>query len=101
MPLVNLSIQHGRTKAEAVTRLQTVVHEITTRFGSMLRRVEWVPDRDRVKLDGVGFSFEMWVDEQVVTVTGDIPLVGQLLGSRVATQLKAILERAFQKKLSP
>jgi Putative polyhydroxyalkanoic acid system protein (PHA_gran_rgn) len=101
MSLVSLSIQHGRTKEEARIRLETAVREVTTRFGSMLRRVEWAADRDRVRLEGVGFSLEMWVDEQAVHLTGDIPVLGRLFGSQVASQLKAIVERAFQKRLPP
>jgi hypothetical protein len=101
MSLVSLSVQHGRTKEEAVRRLQTAVHEVTTRFGTMLRRVDWGADRDRVRLEGAGFSLEMSVDEQAVHVTGDIPVLGRLFGSQVATQVKAIVERVFQKRLPP
>lgn len=48
----------------------------------MVRRVEWAPDRNRVKLEGVGF-----------------PILGGLLGSSLGTGLKQILQQTFQKQL--
>jgi hypothetical protein len=99
MSLLSLTAQHGRTKDEAVRRLETAVSEVTTRFGSMLRRVDWAADRDRVRLEGIGFLLEMSVDDQAVHVACDIPLLGRLLGSQLANQLKTIIERTFQKKL--
>ena len=101
MSVVSLTVQHGRTKEEAARRLETAVGEVSNKLGAVLRRVDWAADRDRVKLDGVGFSLEMWVDDQAVHVTGDIPFLGRLFGSPVASQVKAIVERTFQKRLSP
>ena len=57
------------------------------------------PDRQRVKLEGVGFWLEMWVDAQAVHATGDIPIFGGLLGGSVAEGLKQIVQQTFQKKL--
>jgi hypothetical protein len=52
-----------------------------------------------VKLDGVGFWVEMWVDADAVHVTGgDIPILGGLLGSQLASGLKQIVQQTFQKK---
>ena len=99
MPLINLSIHHGRTQEEARRRLDTAVQEISTQLGRMLRRVEWAVDRNRVKLEGVGFWVEMWVDAQAVHATGDIPIVGRLLGSPVAARLKQIVERTLRTQL--
>ena len=99
MPLIDLTLQHGRTQEEARRRLESTVTEITTRFGAMVNRVDWAADRNRVKLEGVGFWVEMSVDEQVLHAVGDIPVLGRLLGSQFATGLRQIVERTFQKKL--
>ena len=40
MSLISLTIQHGQTQGEARRRLETAVHDISTKFGAMLRRVE-------------------------------------------------------------
>jgi hypothetical protein len=101
MPLITLAIRHGQTKEEAVRRLETAVREVSTTLGAMVRRVDWAAERDHVKLEGVGFSLELRVDEQTVHVAGDMPLLGRLLGSPVASQVKAIVERTFQKRLPP
>jgi hypothetical protein len=37
------------------------------------------PDRNRVKLEGVGVWVEMWVDAPNDHATGDIPILGKLL----------------------
>ena len=65
----------------------------------MVRRAEWAADRSGVKLDGVGFWLEMSVDAQVLHATGDIPMLGRLLGSQFTSGLRQIVERTFQKKL--
>jgi putative polyhydroxyalkanoic acid system protein len=101
MPLINLTVQHGRTLEEAGRRLEMAVEEITTKFGTLVRRVDWTADRKRVKLDGVGFWVEMWVDAQAVHATGDIPILSGLLGGQLGSGLKQILQQTFQKKLQP
>src|SRR5262245_27271764 len=101
MPLVDLTVQHGQTFEEARRRLETAVTEVQTKFGSMIRRTDWAGDRTRVKLDGVGFWAEMSVDAQVLHVTGDIPLLGRLLGGHFISDLRQIVERTFKKKLPP
>jgi hypothetical protein len=72
MSLINLTVQHGQTLGEASRRLERLVHEVSGRFGVLVRRVEWAPDRTRVKLEGVGFWIEMWVDAHAVHATGDV-----------------------------
>jgi hypothetical protein len=52
-----------------------------------------------VKLDGVGFWVEMWVDAQAIHATGDIPVLGGLIGRSLGTGLQQILQQTFQKKL--
>ena len=99
MPLLNLTVQHHQTLEEARRRLETAVQQVSAQFSTLVRRVEWATDRNRVKLEGVGFWVEMWVDSQAVHATGDVPILGALLGSSLGTGLKRILQETFQKKL--
>src|SRR4051794_9232758 len=98
MPLINLSVKHNRTLEEAHGRLETAVQEVSGQFGTLVRRVEWAADRSRVRMEGAGFWVEMWVDAQEVHATGDIPLLGGLLGGPLATGLKQIVQQTFQKR---
>jgi hypothetical protein len=98
MPLINLTVRHGRTLEDASRGLEMAVDRVSGQFGALVRRVEWAADRHRVKLDGVGFWVEMWVDADAVHVTGDIPILGGLLGSQLASGLKQIVQQTFQKK---
>jgi Putative polyhydroxyalkanoic acid system protein (PHA_gran_rgn) len=100
MPLINLSVKHGRTIEEARNRLKTAVAKINSQFGTMVRQIAWSADHSRVRLDGVGFWVELWVDAQEVHASGDIPLLGGLLGSPLDTSLKQLLEQTFQKRLA-
>ena len=100
MSLINLSMQHGQTFDEARGHMETAVHEIHSRFSSLIRHVEWSPDRSWVRLNGTGFWVEMQVDAQAVHVSADIPMLGGLLGGSVTTDLKQILQRTFQKRLT-
>jgi hypothetical protein len=99
MPLLNLTVQHGRSFEDARRGLETAVQQVSGQFGTLVRRVEWAPGRDRVKLEGVGFWVEMWVDAQAVHTMGDIPILGGLLGGRMVKGLQQILQQTFQKKL--
>ena len=99
MSLMTLSVQHGHTFDEARTRLETAVHEITSQFGTLVRRAEWSTDRSQVRLEGIGFWITMQVNVQVVHVSADIPVLNRLLGSSVPSHLKAIVRRTFQRTL--
>jgi hypothetical protein len=100
MPLINLSLQHGQSLEEARSRLETAVSKVMSQFGALVRQVAWSVDHTRVRLVGIGFWLELWVDAREVHATGDIPLLGALLGSPVATGLKQILQKTFQKSLT-
>jgi hypothetical protein len=100
MPLINLSVKHGRTLDEARDQLEAAVQKVSSQFKALIRHVTWAADRTQVRLDGVGFWVEMWVDVQEVHVSGDMPLLGGLLGSPVATGLKQIVQQTFRKKLT-
>jgi hypothetical protein len=100
LPLLNLSLKHGRTLDDARARLKMAVGEAQARFSPMIQRVEWSADQDSVALSGVGFRIEMRVDAQDVHVTGDLPLFGGLLGSPLAQGLKGILQKAFTRQLT-
>jgi Putative polyhydroxyalkanoic acid system protein (PHA_gran_rgn) len=100
MPLINLSMKHGQSLEEARSHLEMAVDKVHSRFSMLVRQVTWSADRSRVRLDGVGFWVEMWVDALEVHASGDIPLLGRMLGSPVATGLKQIIQQTFQKKLT-
>ena len=99
MPLMTLSVQHGHTLDEARRRLETTVAELTSRFGTLVRRVEWSPDRSQVRLEGSGVWIELRLDAQAVHLSADIPLLGRFLGGSVTTRLQEILQHTFQSKL--
>jgi hypothetical protein len=98
MPLINVMFQHGRTLEEASRGLEAAVDQVSKQFQSLVRRVEWASDRKRVKLQGVGFWVEMWVDAQAVHAIGDLPTL-RLLGGSLSSGLKQILQQTFQKNL--
>ena len=100
MPLINLTVKHGRTVEEARARLEQSVDDVSTKFRSLVQRVEWTSDRNGVKLFDTGFEIEMRVDTEAVHLVGDIPLIGKLLGSPIINSLRSVLEDRFQKKLS-
>ena len=56
MSLINLSVKHGLTLDEARSRLEVAVAEVSRSFGPMIQRVEWADDRNRVRIEGTGFS---------------------------------------------
>jgi hypothetical protein len=100
MSLINLSLKHGRTAAEARNTLEKAVGDVQGLFGSIIQQAEWSADRNRVRLDGSGFWVDMRVDDQQVHATCDIPFLAGLLGEPLGGGLKKILEERFQKKLT-
>lgn len=99
MPLIDITVQHGLTLEAASRRLEMAVDQISGQLGALVRRVEWATDRNRVKVEGVGFWVDMWVDAQAVHATGDIPGLGGLIGAPLVSGLKQIVQQAFHKKL--
>jgi hypothetical protein len=98
IPLINLAITHGQTLAEAQRHLETAVQRVHNQFTAFVRQVTWSADRTQVRLEGVGFWLELWVDAHEVHATGDVPLLGVLLGGRTVTGLQRILEESFHPK---
>src|SRR5688572_4067349 len=99
MPLLSLSIKHGRTLDDAKGRLEMAVQELQSRFGAMINRIEWSPDRAQVKVFGKGVEIEMRIDAENVHVTGDIPALGGLLGGVFRRGLESVVKTTFQKGL--
>jgi hypothetical protein len=71
-----------------------------SQFGALVRQVAWSDDHSWVRLDGIGFWVQLWVDAQDVHATGDIPILGALLGRPVAAGLTQILQQTFRKQLT-
>ena len=82
MPMIDLKIQHGKTLAEAQTNLEKVVAQVQSTLGAMVQQVVWQDDRQGVKLNGIGFTLEMRIDEKELHLTGDVPILGRLLGQK-------------------
>jgi hypothetical protein len=100
MPLINLAVQHGQSLEEARSRLETAVHKVLSQCGALVRQVAWSDDHSWVRLDGIRFWAQLWVDAQDVHATGDVPLLGALFGRPVAAGLKQILQQTFRKQLT-
>jgi hypothetical protein len=99
MSLITLSMKHGQTQDEARNRLEAAVSEVRKLFGALIKHVVWSADRTQVRIDGAGFWIEMVVDAQSVHATGDIPMLGGLLGGPLAAGLERIMQQTFQKQL--
>ncbi|MBX7071664.1 MAG: polyhydroxyalkanoic acid system family protein [Pirellulales bacterium] len=94
MSLIQLSLKHGTSVAEARDHLARAVTETTQRFSLMVERVEWAQDKSSVDIQGKGFDVQMRVDDSDVHVAGNIPVLGRLLG---APALKTIVEQSFKR----
>jgi hypothetical protein len=79
------------------TRPETAVNEVRARFAPMVQRVDWSANRETVTVTGAGFIVEMRIDPQDVHVSGDIPLLGALLGRPLEAGLRQIVDRTFGK----
>src|SRR5215213_6222210 len=100
MPLISLSMKHGRTLDDARARLESTLADFQSKFGMMITRTEWSTDRNQAKIFGRGFELDLRIDPTDLHVTGDIPLVSKLLGQPIMKALKSSLERTFQKRLT-
>jgi hypothetical protein len=93
MPLIQVKVHHGRTLDEARDRLTRAVAELQSRFGPLIRSCEWSPSRDAVALAGPEVRLDVRVDADDVHVSGDIPILGSLLG---VDRVKQIVEATFK-----
>lgn len=99
MSLITLSLKHGQTQDEARHSLETAVNEVKKLFGLLIQHVVWSIDRTQVRIDGSGFWIEMVVDAQSVHATGNIPMLGSLLGRPLSAGLERIMRQTFHKQL--
>jgi hypothetical protein len=99
MSVLTFTLKHGRSLPEAREQLERAVSQVQSQFGAFVSRTEWSADRNGVTLSGTGFVVEMRVDPVEVHVTGDIPLLGNLLGNPLTAGLKKIVQQAFPKSL--
>ena len=99
MALVDLSMKHGATLAEAEEQLAKTVAQVTTQFGAFVRGVAWGEDRRSVKLTGPGMWITMSVDAETVRCEGDAPMISNLLGGGVKKLLGGAIKRQFPKAL--
>lgn len=97
MALINFSIEHGRSPAEAKERLREAIAEVERKAQSLIKQVEWAADETAVRIVGTGFEVRVRVDERMTYVEGEIPWVAKLLGSQAVTHVKQILIEAFEK----
>ena len=93
MSLITFSVKHNRTPDDARDRLVAAVEEARHRYGPMIRRVDWSPDRSSVTITSVGAVAEMRVDVEHVHASVDVPALGGLLGGRLARGLKDIVQK--------
>jgi hypothetical protein len=99
MSLLTLSLEHGQSLDDARNRLEMAVNQIQQLFGSLIKHVAWSADRSQVRIDGAGFWLEVVVDARSVHASGDVAMVGQLLGGPLTAGVKRIMQQTFQKQL--
>ena len=95
MSLINMTLKHGRGLDQARGAMDQAVRDLQTRFGPLVRRVDWDADRTKARVEGVGFWVEMRIDAQDVHVAGDVPILGGLLGGPLGGGIKQILRKSF------
>src|SRR5262245_65656744 len=66
MPVLNLTVQHGRTIDEAKRGLETTVNRVPGQLGNLVRRVVGVTQRFRARLLGIGIRPALAVVLQAV-----------------------------------
>ncbi len=96
---LNLTVKHHVTQEQARTRLEQAIRDVQARFGGMIQKVDWSPDRNSVSLVGTGFTGRLWVDAENVHALVDVPILGQLFASPIVAGLKGMLEQRFPKQL--
>ncbi len=79
--------------------ISMAVEQTVGRFGPLVRRVDWSPAGDAVRVTGMGFTADIAVDATHVRVTGDLSGPGGMLAGPVAAGLKQIVQKVFAKKL--
>ncbi len=101
MPTFTLAVKHGRTLEAARAQMEQAINEVRSRFGSMIQRVEWSPDRNSVHLSASGVELDMRVDPVEVHVTGDIAGLAGLLSGPLLLGLQGIVRQKFERLPGP
>jgi Putative polyhydroxyalkanoic acid system protein (PHA_gran_rgn) len=100
MPEFTLTVKHRKTLEGARAELERAIQDVQTRFGAMVQRVEWAPDRNSVQLWATGgVRVDLRIDPEELHVTGDVPNLLGILGSPLLLGLRGIVQQHFPKAL--
>ena len=96
MSMIRFSMKHGLGEQEARQRLEKTVGDVTTRFGGMVKQVNWAPDRRSVNVVATGFSSIVRIDAQEVHVEADVGMLGGLMGGQIVDRVKQLIGERFK-----
>ena len=96
MPLIKLSVQHGRSLAEAQSSLEALKSELQKQAGLYLTRSEVSEDRRTLYLAGSGFEARIAVDEREALTEIDLPIIGKLFAAPLIAALQGAVKKKFQ-----
>src|SRR6476646_9428286 len=97
---LTFTLKHGTSQDEARQHLRSAVGEVQGRFGGMVRSADWSADDNAVKISGPGFDVDMRVDAERLHVAAHLGVLGGLLSGPFMRGMKAIVQRAFHKRLT-
>jgi hypothetical protein len=96
MPVLTLTVKHGRTQEAARAELEQAVQQVQAQYATMVHRVVWSDDRNTVTIWGTGgIEVELRVDPQDLHVKGDVPNLLGLLGSPLLLGLQGAVRQHF------
>jgi hypothetical protein len=96
MSMIRFSMKHGLGEREACERLEKTVGDVTSRFGGMVKQINWATDRRSVNVVGTGFTASVRIDAQDVHVEGDVGMPGGLMGGKIAERVKELISQRFK-----
>jgi len=93
MASLDISFRHGQTEERAKANFRKAIDAAGTRYASLIRTVEWSPDRASARLVGQGFDVDVRLTGDSVRATGRVPLFARLM---LEAPVRKFLEETFR-----
>ncbi|QDU55773.1 polyhydroxyalkanoic acid system family protein [Aeoliella mucimassa] len=100
MPQFNVSVPHYTTKEEASTKIRYLLEGISAKYSDKIKNLEQTFDGDRMQFSfktlGMNVTGEGLVDDEYVTVKGNIPIAAMMFKGQIESTIKDSLVRLLK-----
>ncbi len=92
---ISVRRDHGMTKEEAKSKVQSIVADVEEEFSSLVDDIKWNGDQTKADVKGKGFSGEFSVNDKAVSIDINLKLFARPFKGKVEDRITARMDEYF------